>query len=30
MRALIFENRVKDVTDLIYSNAAYMRKLNEF
>jgi len=27
---LIFENRVKDVTDLIYSNAAYMRKLNEF
>ena len=27
---LIFEKRVKDVTDLIYSNAAYMRKLNEF
>lgn len=27
---LIFENRIKDATDLVYSNAAYMRKLNEF
>ena len=27
---LIQENRVKDTTDEVYSNAAYMRKLNEF
>ena len=27
---LISERRVKDTTDIIYSNAAYMRRLNEF
>jgi nucleoside-diphosphate-sugar epimerase len=27
---LIFEKRVKDVNDLVYSNAAYMRKLHDF
>ena len=27
---LILKNRVKDVSDLIYSNAAYMRSINEF
>jgi len=28
--SLIKEGRVKDITDLVYSNAAYMRKLHEF
>ena len=27
---LILDNRIKDVSDLVYSNAAYMRKLYEF
>lgn len=27
---LIKEGRIKDVADLVYSNAAYMRKLNDF
>jgi hypothetical protein len=28
--SLIKEKRVKDTTDVVYSNAAFMRKLNEF
>lgn len=27
---LIKENRIKDTTDVIYSNAAYIRRLNDF
>jgi nucleoside-diphosphate-sugar epimerase len=27
---LIKERRVKDTTDVVYSNAAYMRRLNDF
>jgi nucleoside-diphosphate-sugar epimerase len=27
---LILDNRIKDISDLVYSNAAYMRKLYEF
>ena len=28
--SLIKENRVKDLNDLVYSNAAYMRRINDF
>ena len=28
--SLISENRIKDVEDLVYSNAAFMRKINDF